>query len=311
MDVSIVIINYRTPNLVDNCLASIFSLSEGFSYEAVIIDNSNARKDFLKVASVVAKYQFAKLIDGHGNLGTSKANKLGASVSTGDFFFFLNSDTILKNNAIFFMLKCFQTNPNIGAVCGNLFDKNGAPTHSYILKESSLSQMKRAQSLLCRRFTKDKNYQFNFTSSPIAIGGYICSADLLVSRKCFYDVGGFDEDIFMYSEDALFGHSLLLKGYVQLCTPGAMITHLEGASDSTIFSDFKVGNYVDGGFLFHKKAYGEKDAVSFLKLMMNGYKKRYLRNLLLKRKNVAANCLHFYRAYKKKYLFEKHRTKQN
>lgn len=301
MDVSIVIINYKTSSLVKNCLESVQRESKGFTFEAIVVDNSNDQDELARLKAVIALFPFARIVDAHGNIGTSKGNNLGAKSCQGDFLFFLNSDTLLRNNAIFELLNCIKSDPRIGAVGPNLFDKNGNPAHSYLLNEVTLKTAKQGLSLFSPILARlGKNKEFNHGQRPIEVRGYICLAAELVSRPCFEAVQGFDEDIFMYSEDALFGHQLMAKGYKQVCTPQAEITHFEGASDEAVYSASKIQNMVNGSYIYRLKAFGKREAIQYMIIMSRSLHKRARRNQILKKKTLVANCSALSCAFKNK-----------
>ena len=96
MDVSIIIVNYNTKNLTLQCIDSIYEKTIGVSFEIIIVDN-NSTDGSQELLSQDNRIVF---VEAGENLGFGKANNLGVEKSNGKFIFFLNSDTILVNNAI-------------------------------------------------------------------------------------------------------------------------------------------------------------------------------------------------------------------
>ena len=99
MDVSIIIVNFKTFLLTKNCIESIIAKTFGVEYEIILVDNasSDGSQEFF------ANDARIKFIEAGRNLGFGKANNLGVQQAKGDYIFFLNSDTLLLNNAIYEM----------------------------------------------------------------------------------------------------------------------------------------------------------------------------------------------------------------
>src|SRR5690348_12526562 len=129
MNVSIIIVNYNTKDLLSNCIGSIYSNTKDVDFEIIIVDNASidGSQELIK-----EKFPEVVLIESEVNLGFGKANNLGAEFAKGDYLFLLNSDTILQNNAVFYFLDFYKKNNNlnIGCLGGMLVDENGEIIHS-------------------------------------------------------------------------------------------------------------------------------------------------------------------------------------
>lgn len=267
MDVSIIIINYNTFYLTKQCINSIIEKSHGFSYEIIVVDNSCNKSEFNLLKTL--ENNFIKVITKNENLGTSKANNYGAQESNGKYLLFLNNDTYLLNNAIFEMIS-FAKKSNAKVVGGNMYDMNLNPTHSFIRDKFDYNYIKKSESIVSKIkhfiFKNKNSQQFEFSNKPIKINGYICGADLLIETNLFKKIKGFDEEIFMYGEDPLLCHNARIMckedSYI---VPTSKIVHLEGRSDTPIFSDSKIYNIIFGTFTYLRKAYSINDGKKYLK----------------------------------------------
>lgn len=282
MDCSVILINYKTANLTLDAVNSVIQKTSGLDYEIIVVDNSNEPAQFEKLCSLLNGK--AKVVDAKGNLGFGKGNNLGVKNSTGEFLLFLNTDTLLMNNAIFNLWEYIKNNENVGAVGANLYSKTGQPNHSYIMKEKNLKNEISENSLLKvlgrKLFKRD---DFNLTEKPKKIGGYICGAGLMVRRSCFEEIGGFEKDIFMYGEDSLLCYKIINSCKKEVYNvPSAKIIHFEGGSVSAEISDFHAKMVVDGNYIYYKKAFGEKQANEYLQKMAKVYKKKAKVGKLLK-----------------------------
>lgn len=132
-EVSIIIVNYKTSSLVKKCVKSIIDKSNGFSYEIIIVDNSCDRAETMGLNEIKKMYRDCDIsvLNADGNIGFGRANNLGSRYSQTRYLFFLNSDTILVNNAIFESLKYIKKNEKVGIVGSNLYKADMSPSHSF------------------------------------------------------------------------------------------------------------------------------------------------------------------------------------
>ena len=129
IDVSIIIVNYNTCELTKQCIDSVFKKTSGISFEVIVVDN-DSKDDSIKVLSQDSRVNF---IESGANLGFGRANNLGIKHSRGKYVFFLNSDTILLNNAVKMLFDFMDAHKelNVGALGTILLDGNHNRTHSY------------------------------------------------------------------------------------------------------------------------------------------------------------------------------------
>ena len=100
MDVSVIIVNYNTLHVLLPCLDSIMEHTGGISFEIIVVDNGSTDGS----AETLSKDERIRFVQAGSNLGFGKANNLGLTLARGEYIFFLNSDTLLGNNAIGIML---------------------------------------------------------------------------------------------------------------------------------------------------------------------------------------------------------------
>ena len=130
LDVSIIIVNYNTKELTRNCLKSVFAQTKGISFEVVVSDNGSTDGS---VGMIKSEFPQVILIENNANLGFGAANNRGLKIAKGKYIFYLNSDTVLLNNAakIFFdYWEKFPEKEKIGALGCILQDENGNAIHS-------------------------------------------------------------------------------------------------------------------------------------------------------------------------------------
>ncbi len=123
MDLSIVIVNYKSKHKLDACLKSIKSSDlGGYSYEIIVVENNSGDNlDYLKDL-----YPDLKLIVSPKNLGMGGGNNLGIKEAKGDYILILNPDTVLKPDAIYILLKLLKENKSVGLVGPQLLNPDGS-----------------------------------------------------------------------------------------------------------------------------------------------------------------------------------------
>lgn len=247
MDVSIIIVNYNTSKLLDDCISSLIENITEVLFEIIVVDNASIDDS---VALMKRKYPSINLIESKINLGFGKANNLGVSFANGKYLFLLNTDTLMVNNAVkvFFDFMELKTSQDIGACGGNLFNLDLTPNFSYSLNYPSLKNIISYRSGLS--FLENKE-SFN-SSKTIKEVAIIIGADFFVRKKVFDLVRGFDPSFFMYVEDGDLCYRISKLKYKLVSVPEAKIIHLQGKSSSNFF---KLHMEYSGYLIFFKKHY--------------------------------------------------------
>lgn len=228
MDVSIIIINYNTSELLKDCIKSVVEHTKDVSYEVIIVDNNS---EFFNPEEYVYIGSNIKILQLTDNLGFGKANNEGIKISLGEFVLFLNSDTILMNDAISILCKYMRDNVDVGICGGNLYTKDGKPNMSYTESFPTVADYMRL--LMGMSASPDKDSNFNNTEKPKVLGGYVSGADLMIRRDLLERYGGFDPGFFMYFEDVELCYRISRRGLLIASVPSAKIIHLQGGSTTS------------------------------------------------------------------------------
>lgn len=228
MDVSIIIVNYKTLALILNCINSIIKYCEGINYEIIVVDN-NSSDDFEKRISEMFGDSII-CIPLSENIGFGQANNEGLKRAKGRNVLFLNPDTLLLNNAVKVLSDFLDTHPSVACCGGNLYDEKLEPMHSYSMLLPSLCwEFNLLSNGILEKIRWGKNAQFNHTMSPRKVG-YICGADMMVKRDVLNQMNGFSKYFFLYYEDTELSYRINQAGYKIASVPSARIQHLEGKS---------------------------------------------------------------------------------
>lgn len=241
---SIIIVNYNTIDLIENCIKSIRDKVKSYSYEIIIIDNcSNDDIDTLKTSKFVPA-DGIKTIKLSENIGFGRANNEGAKIAKGEYLLFLNPDTLLINDAVSYLIDYIKSNSEIGVCGGNLYDENMKPTRSYRLRAINMFWLMDtlffANAIEKTKYGTSLFYNASDSSIPVS---YVVGADLLIRKKIFNELGGFNPRFFMYYEEVELCHRIWKNGFKVMNVPKAKIQHLEGKSSSNIrFKSFQMFN---------------------------------------------------------------------
>ena len=221
MDVSIVLVNYNTRKLLADCLESIYRFTSDVTFEVIVVDNasSDGSEEY-----ICKRYPGVNWVNSGENLGFGRANNLGASRAKGKYLFFLNTDTLLLNNAVAEFLAYAQAYEaaGVGALGCWLLDTNRKPTASYGFFPNAKNEIK----YLLGKYPLPTVQM----ASTERLVDYVTGADLFVNKELFGRMGGFDPHIFMYYEETDLQYRMALAGWKRMIIPSPQIVHLEGGS---------------------------------------------------------------------------------
>lgn len=229
-DVSIIIVNYNTYDLVLQCIASVINNTKDIFYEIIVVDNNSPNRDIEKLNEIFPR---VKLILNTNNSGFGIANNIGNKIAKGKYIFLLNSDTIVLDNSIYKLYDFMNNNKNVGACGGNLCDKDLNPATSFTrFMPSLVSDIDYFFHNIISKIIYGKSMNYSYSKSPFEIKGNISGADLMILKRVFDELNGFDESFFMYYEETDLLFRMRVLGYQTFIVPESEIVHLEGASES-------------------------------------------------------------------------------
>lgn len=227
MDVSIIIVNYNTVKMTQECIESIFEKTTGLDFEVILVDNASTdgSKDHFE------REERIKYIYSEDNLGFGRANTLGYEQSTGDYIFLLNSDTLLLNNAIFEFYEYIKSAPSQVCCLGcELVDIDGMPSYSFGTFPSNRIFLGMIMKLYHLKFKALSFPSFFQGEHPLTVD-YSSGADMFIRRKVVEELGFFDPDFFMYFEEVELQYRYHTKGYISQVIDTPKIMHLLGGSE--------------------------------------------------------------------------------
>ncbi|MCX5726379.1 MAG: glycosyltransferase family 2 protein [Candidatus Saganbacteria bacterium] len=220
-DLSIVIVNFNTRDLLRKCLMSIYTKLKELDLEAIVVDNASSDDS---ARMVKQEFPQVKLVANNENLGFSVANNKGIEVSSGKYVLFLNSDIELIDDSLKNLIKLMEEKKSIGAVgCKLLYpDRTVQPSCGKQLLPSIFIKQ------LLFGMERGKYYLTDYDKEREV--DWCTGACLLVRRKSLDDAGHFDEKYFIYYEDNDLCMELKKKGWRVYYSPRAQVVHYKAAS---------------------------------------------------------------------------------
>lgn len=274
MDVSIIIVNYNTRDLLVHCIESIYQHTVSVKFEIIVTDNGS---DDGSVEKITELFPDVVIVENHENIGFGAANNRALNVAKGKYILYLNSDTVLLNNAIKFFFDYWEgleSDGNIGAIGANLINKNCKYALSYASFPTSKDEIKKfikKMILTNIQFVFPNFKKKNKTEIKPFFGevDYICGADLFLKNNEF---ARFDESFFLYYEETDLQYRMFKHGLKRILISGPRIVHLEGGSDKkndSKYSRVSLGNqHKDlSRIIYFNKNISTKTA-SFLRLLL-------------------------------------------
>lgn len=226
MKASVIIVNYKTRDLLADALESLYRLTKGVDFETIVVDNDS--RDGTD-AMIAERFPSVRYIELDENIGFGRANNRAAELASGDCLFFLNSDTKLLNDAVSVLSLYLDEHPECGACGGNLVGFDGRAMHSFERRfPGPWTDLRRLAELLPPAM-RPRARDWNDTGKPTRVA-YVTGADMMMRTDLFRELGGFDPGFFMYYEETDLSLRIAKKGFAIVSVPGASIAHLKGAS---------------------------------------------------------------------------------
>jgi GT2 family glycosyltransferase len=231
IDVSVLVVNYRTGPLVDRCLRSLAEQTTDLTVEVIVVDNDpdDARTlpDLLPVGRVL------RMGD---NTGFARAVNLAAAQARGRYILLLNPDTVVVDRAIEHLVAFADLHPGRGLYGGRTIDAEGR------LDPRSCWAFPSLWSTACFAFGLSSLAKGNPILDPESMGRWrrdtvrpvdvVTGCLCLVPRGTWHELGGLDERFFVYGEDVDLALRAHAAGYRPVLCPSATVVHDVGASAS-------------------------------------------------------------------------------
>lgn len=237
-DLSVVVLNYNTRELLKDCLRSIETSNDGLDVQLIVVDNASPDGS---AAMVRETFPGVHLIENSENVGFTRGNNQGIEAAEAPYILVLNQDTVIKPGALGGMLRYMESNPRTGIVGPRLVDGSGEyqqSCHYFTLLKARyallfLMTMMGSSGIESLGMSTNPN---NGDEAPAEVD-WVYGACMLVRRELLESVGPFDENIFAYGEDMEFCYRAHKDGWRVVYLPEAEIIHYGNRSGIQVFGD--------------------------------------------------------------------------
>lgn len=228
MLVSIITINYNSAEHTRHMVESIrTTVPDTFEYEIIIVDNASEETDFVQL-DAISRLPSVRIIPSRFNGGFAMGNMLGVQHARGQYYLFLNNDTLLQNDILGTFFTFAEKHPEAGLLSGQLYDEDGKRSTSFKTFPSLTKQLLGsgfARFIGASRFPGNKTVLTNPTEV-----GVVSGSCMFFRRELFDRLGGFDTAFFLYCEEEDICKRVWDAGAKVVSLPEAKITHIAGAS---------------------------------------------------------------------------------
>ena len=225
MNISIIIVNWNTKDLLRDCLDSIYKTIDPLTYEIIVVDNASSDGS---MAMLAAEYPQVKIIANKENRGFGAANNQGFAVMQGQYALLINTDAVLTAGAVQKLWDFAEANPRAAIVCGQLLNADGSKQNS-IASFPTLLTLAANTSLLEYLFPgsyPSKRYEH---AGPLEVDSAI-GACMMIRKKALDEVSFFDDRYFFFFEETDMAYAMKRAGWRIYQVPDALIYHLQGQS---------------------------------------------------------------------------------
>lgn len=226
MNISFIILNYRSGRLVKNCINSLIDSQVKLSYEIIIADNNSNDPYWPKLKLLFPQAVF---LENKKNGGYGYGNNQAMKIAKGKYIVILNPDIFVLPNTMQTLYDFMEKTPNCAIVAPKLLNADGTTQQTYgrfpdwhlpFYRRSFLGSTDKGRAWL-------NNYFYNHkTFTEATKVDWVFGACLFMRKDDILKVGGFDERYFMYIEDTDLCHQVTTIGKDVYYLPQASLIHL-------------------------------------------------------------------------------------
>ncbi|MCW2119846.1 glycosyltransferase family 2 protein [Flavobacterium sp. 7A] len=252
MQLSVIILNYNVQYFLELCLLSVQSAIENIEAEIIVIDNHSPDNSCNRVRQ---RFPNVKLIQNNENTGFPKGNNIGVAQAKGKYICILNPDTVVAEDTFVKVLAFAEKQKNLGIIGVKLIDgagnflpesKRGIPT-PWVAFTKIAALYKLFPKVSCF----GKYYANHLSENQTGQVDILVGAFMVMERQLYLDIGGFDEDCFMYSDDIDLSYMALKNGKNNFYFHQTTVIHYKG--ESTIKDGTYMKRFQEAMNFFYKK----------------------------------------------------------
>jgi GT2 family glycosyltransferase len=234
MDISIVIVNWNTRDILRNCLVSVYAQTKGVAFEVIVVDNASMDQS---ADMVRTEFPEVVLVQNEANRGFAAANNQGMAIARGRYVLLLNSDTIVLYDAIAQVMRFADSQPKAAAVGCRVLNLDKTLQATCFMFPSILNMVLSSTHLYklfgrSRFFGRERMTWWD--RNDVREVDVVTGCFMLVRREAIEQVGVMDERFFMYGEETDWCYRFKQAGWKVMFTPAGTIIHLGGQSSKPV-----------------------------------------------------------------------------
>jgi GT2 family glycosyltransferase len=244
------------------------SCSETLRYEVIVVDNASSddtvdwlRKDYPEIT----------LLPNKENVGFGRANNQAAKIAKGKFLFFLNPDTIIQSDTLEIMWKRLTEDQTIAGIGCQIRSISGQ------IAPESKRRFPSVRNIMSKALSADKlggwpvdtSYYDRQSLRQNSMAEVLSGCCMMLRKNTFLQIGGFDEQFFLFGEDVDLCRRLYDQGHQLAYTADTHITHLKGQSTRQNEGKY-LWHFYKSAYLYAVKHHRRSDSPTFKMMIASG-----------------------------------------
>lgn len=239
-DISIIIVNWNAGKYLQETIESLEQNTKNISYEVILVDNNSDKNEesFKYIENVLEKKENFRIIKSNENLGFAKANNMAMKMANGRNFLILNPDVIFHNNVIKILSDYLDKNSDVGMVGPKVLNPDGSFQQPCLRGKPYPKDTLFHLIGLAKAFPKKEFFNgyalWHLDREQIQNCWALSGCCMMVKKSLFEQIGGMDEQFFMYQEETDWGIRTKNIGKEIVYNPNAIVTHIGGVTTKRI-----------------------------------------------------------------------------
>lgn len=239
-DVSIIIVNWNAGKYLQETIESLEQKTQDINYEVILVDNNSDKNEesFQYIENVLKKKENFRIIKSKENLGFAKANNMAMKITKGRNFLILNPDVIFHNNVVKILSNYLDENTNVGMVGPKVLNPDGSFQQPCLRGKPYPKDTLFHLIGLAKAFPKKEFFNgyalWHLDREQIQNCWALSGCCMMVKKSLFEQIGGMDEQFFMYQEETDWGIRTKNIGKEIVYNPNTIVTHIGGVTTKRI-----------------------------------------------------------------------------
>jgi len=214
------IVNYRTPALVAECVASLKRFPPtGVELDIAVVDNASSDGSLQQIAQA---HPDIRLLDAGANLGFAGGNNLVLRECSSEWALLLNSDALVLDGTLDTLLSALRDHPGVGAVSARIVNASDGAEQDFPHRFPTLLEM-------VRRAVQGPQFPAIGQTRAVELER-LHGACMMIRGELLHTVGLLDDGFFMYDEDVDWCVRARHAGWKLWLVPTSKVLHHGGKS---------------------------------------------------------------------------------